>query len=65
MSDVPLCVYCRQRPVEIAWRPFCSERCKMADLGHWLSGNYRAPVHENDDDTEPEAPGVSTGEPDA
>ena len=23
------------------WRPFCSERCKMADLGRWLSGDYR------------------------
>jgi uncharacterized protein len=65
MSDVPLCVYCRQRPVEVAWRPFCSERCKMADLGRWLSGNYRVPVRENDDETDAEAPGVSTGEPEA
>ena len=23
------------------WRPFCSERCKLADLGRWLSGDYR------------------------
>jgi len=22
-------------------RPFCSERCKMVDLDHWLSGRYR------------------------
>ena len=21
--------------------PFCSERCKLIDLGHWLDGNYR------------------------
>ncbi|MGH9353945.1 MAG: DNA gyrase inhibitor YacG [Terriglobia bacterium] len=21
--------------------PFCSERCKMIDLSHWLSGRYR------------------------
>jgi uncharacterized protein len=20
------------------WRPFCSERCKLIDLGGWLSG---------------------------
>ena len=65
MSDVPLCVYCRQRPAETAWRPFCSERCKLADLGRWLSGHYRVPVRENDDETEPETPGVSTGEPEA
>jgi endogenous inhibitor of DNA gyrase (YacG/DUF329 family) len=25
------------------WRPFCSERCKMADLGAWVTGGYRIP----------------------
>jgi len=38
-----LCVYCRRRPIDPAWVPFCSERCKMADLGRWLSGDYRVP----------------------
>jgi uncharacterized protein len=37
----PFCVYCRQRPVVREWRPFCSERCKTADLGRWLTGGYR------------------------
>jgi endogenous inhibitor of DNA gyrase (YacG/DUF329 family) len=23
------------------WRPFCSERCKMIDLGQWASETYR------------------------
>ena len=23
-----------------AFAPFCSERCKMIDLGHWLDGSY-------------------------
>ena len=23
------------------FRPFCSERCKMIDLGKWASGEYR------------------------
>ncbi len=23
------------------FRPFCSSRCKTADLGEWLSGRYR------------------------
>ena len=23
------------------WRPFCSERCKMVDLGAWVSEGYR------------------------
>lgn len=25
-------------------RPFCSERCKLIDLGEWASGNYAIPV---------------------
>jgi hypothetical protein len=41
MSEAPRCVYCRARPAAPEWRPFCSERCKMADLGRWLSGGYR------------------------
>jgi endogenous inhibitor of DNA gyrase (YacG/DUF329 family) len=43
MSDERLCAYCRQRPEEHAYRPFCSERCRMADLGRWLAGDYRVP----------------------
>lgn len=33
------------------YRPFCSERCKLADLGQWFSGRYAIPA-----DPEPEAP---------
>jgi uncharacterized protein len=29
------------------YRPFCSERCKLLDLGNWISGSYRLP-EEND-----------------
>lgn len=25
------------------FRPFCSERCKMIDLGAWLDGKYAIP----------------------
>jgi len=24
-------------------RPFCSERCRLIDLGQWASENYRIP----------------------
>ncbi len=24
-----------------AWRPFCSERCKLQDLAKWADGTYR------------------------
>jgi endogenous inhibitor of DNA gyrase (YacG/DUF329 family) len=40
------------------WRPFCSERCKMIDLGAWATESYRVPAEEHDtehgaqDDTE-------------
>jgi hypothetical protein len=33
--------------------PFCSERCQMADLGHWLCEEYRIP---EDDDAPPPPP---------
>lgn len=23
------------------WRPFCSERCQLIDLGEWISGEHR------------------------
>jgi endogenous inhibitor of DNA gyrase (YacG/DUF329 family) len=38
-----MCVNCREHPVHPAWRPFCSERCKMEDLRRWLTGEYRVP----------------------
>jgi endogenous inhibitor of DNA gyrase (YacG/DUF329 family) len=28
---------------ENAWRPFCSERCKLIDLGAWADESYRVP----------------------
>jgi len=40
-GSVTLCVYCRRHPVETAYRPFCSERCKLLDLAHWVDGDYR------------------------
>jgi endogenous inhibitor of DNA gyrase (YacG/DUF329 family) len=33
---------------ENPYRPFCSERCKLADLGSWLNGDYRLPADEPD-----------------
>ena len=28
------------------WRPFCSERCKLTDLGAWATERYRIPDEE-------------------
>jgi endogenous inhibitor of DNA gyrase (YacG/DUF329 family) len=30
--------------------PFCSERCKLIDLGRWLGGKYQVPVEISPDD---------------
>lgn len=32
-----------------ASRPFCSERCKLADLGQWFAGRYAIPAEEDTD----------------
>lgn len=31
---------------ENSFRPFCSERCKIIDLGAWAEGKYAIPVQE-------------------
>lgn len=39
------------------WRPFCSERCKLLDLGDWISGRFAIPVAEPDEfSLEPDEP---------
>jgi endogenous inhibitor of DNA gyrase (YacG/DUF329 family) len=29
------------------FRPFCSERCKMIDLGHWFKETYAVPTKDD------------------
>ena len=47
-------VHCPQCNAAIVWstdnpyRPFCSERCKLIDLGQWATGAYRIPQVERD-----------------
>jgi hypothetical protein len=36
------------------WKPFCSERCKLIDLGEWASESHRIagePVYSPSDDS--------------
>lgn len=53
-------VSCPRCGAEVAWlpqssyRPFCSERCKLVDLGDWSTEKYRVPVEENKDTPEEE-----------
>ncbi|HLS80489.1 MAG TPA: DNA gyrase inhibitor YacG [Steroidobacter sp.] len=54
IASCPTC----NRPVEWSenspWRPFCSERCKLIDLGAWASEQRAIPgdaaPQEGDDD---------------
>ena len=34
------------------YRPFCSQRCRAADLGSWLNESYRIPDGSDDDERE-------------
>jgi endogenous inhibitor of DNA gyrase (YacG/DUF329 family) len=49
-------VPCPQCKKQVVWegnpfRPFCSERCRLIDLGQWASEGYKIPV--KDEDAEP------------
>jgi uncharacterized protein len=50
----PLCVLCRRRPVDPAFRPFCSERCRIMDLARWAEGSYHVPGEPVEPDTPPD-----------
>ena len=38
-----ICPICRNKTTweENSWRPFCCERCKLMDLGKWVSEEYK------------------------
>ena len=56
MSKKPSVVTCPQCGKEVVWnsdspyRPFCSERCKLIDLGQWATESYRIPQAESGTD---------------
>jgi uncharacterized protein len=59
MADAPArivaCPTCR-KPVRWSetnrFRPFCSERCRMIDLGAWATEQHRIPSDKLDDESE-------------
>ena len=38
--------------------PFCSDRCRLIDLGKWASGGYviSSPVHDNEESVRDSSP---------
>ena len=47
------------RPIEWSpaspWRPFCSERCKLLDLGAWLTERHAIPGDRVEDNRKDDA----------
>ena len=48
------CPHCRKPALWEGnpWRPFCSERCRMIDLGNWATGEYSIPYQPDALDTD-------------
>ena len=38
------------KPTVARFRPFCSARCADVDLAHWLRGDYRIPLAEDENE---------------
>lgn len=42
----PTCGKTTPYSLDNPYRPFCSQRCKMIDLGQWANEEYRIPEQE-------------------
>jgi endogenous inhibitor of DNA gyrase (YacG/DUF329 family) len=42
----------KREAAESHFFPFCSQRCRLIDLGQWLDGEYRIPCRPDDADRE-------------
>jgi hypothetical protein len=69
VTDSPLsgrilaCPHCGKATVfapSNRWRPFCSERCRLTDLGAWATESYRIPAKAPQDED-----GASSNDPEA
>ncbi len=64
MTHLITCPTCQRRiewSTENKWRPFCSERCKLIDLGAWAAEKHTIPVDSSNDNLE-HNPGDSADE---
>jgi hypothetical protein len=64
VSRCPICKKEVPPRKENPFFPFCSERCKLVDLGKWLGEEYRIVGRhaEDDEDGTPATPGDGHGE---
>jgi len=54
---MPMRVKCPTCKTEVAWennpyRPFCSERCRLIDLGAWATEKFKIPAEKQDIDAD-------------
>lgn len=54
MARCPICKNRVEARGRNPYAPFCSERCKLIDLGNWLGEGYRIPEGESDPERERE-----------
>ena len=52
------CPICEKHfdPASSSAMPFCSERCRLIDLGRWLGEAYSVPVERNPEDEKDSTP---------
>jgi len=43
----PECGKSTEYSTQNEYRPFCSKRCKLIDLGEWIEGKYKINPEEN------------------
>jgi len=48
--NCPQCNQSIEYSLSNVFRPFCSERCRMIDLGQWANEGYKIPVEINPED---------------
>jgi len=47
-ATCPICGKTTAWSQDNPYRPFCSERCKLIDLGQWATESYRIPQTDDD-----------------
>lgn len=50
MVACPTCETKHEYNTNSPYRPFCSERCKLIDLGAWSQESYKIPVKPTSED---------------
>ena len=58
----PTCQKTVEWSPEARWRPFCSERCRLIDLGAWMSEKHAIPGDDAPDNPGETSPSAHTSD---